>query len=213
MSTLSQTPHRKRISTPGSSPSQPQQAVTQLLVRAQSGDAQATDELFPIVYDELRGLAQKFLSGESKAQTLQATALVHEAYVRLVGGGAPQKWDGRGHFFAAAAEAMRRILIDLARQKRSARQGGQRQRCELSDVDCVILPISDELLDLDESLTRLDAVDPQAAQLVKLRIFAGMTVEEAAAVLGVSPRTAKRNWAYARAWLGRDLGADAQHKD
>jgi RNA polymerase sigma factor (TIGR02999 family) len=186
--------------------------VTRILSQIESGDPAAAQQLLPLVYNELRKLAAAKLAHEQPGQTLQATALVHEAYVRLVGGAAPQKWDGRGHFFAAAAEAMRRILIELARQKRTARHGGQRQRCELSDEDCVILPISDDLLDLDESLTRLDAVDPQAAQLVKLRIFAGMTVEEAAAVLGVSPRTAKRNWAYARAWLGRDLGAGAQHK-
>jgi RNA polymerase sigma factor (TIGR02999 family) len=182
------------------------------LSQIERGDPQAAEQLLPLVYNELRKLAAVKLAQEKPGQTLQATALVHEAYVRLVGSDVPQQWDGRGHFFAAAAEAMRRILIDLARHKRTARQGGERQRYELSDVDRVILPISDDLLDLDESLTRLDAVDPQAAQLVKLRLFAGMTVEEAAAVLGVSARTAKRNWAYARAWLGRDLGAATQPK-
>ena len=137
---------------------------------------------------------------------------MHEAYLRLVGdNGNERSWDNRGHFFAAAAEAMRRILIDQARQKRSGRHGGGRQRCELSDDDRVTLPISDELLDLDEALTRLSAVDPQAAELVKLRVFAGLNVEEAAAVQGVSSRTAKRDWAYARAWLGRALAAEAEN--
>jgi RNA polymerase sigma factor (TIGR02999 family) len=196
--------------------------VTSILSQIEQGDPQAAEKLLPLVYDELRKLAAAKLAHEKPGQTLQATALVHEVYLRLVAGGDRKselegqesaKWDGRGHFFAAAAEAMRRILIDLARQKRTARQGGERKRCELSDADRVILPISDELLDLDEALNRLDAVDPQAAQLVKLRIFAGMTVEEAAAALGFSPRTAKRNWAYARAWLGRDLGAGAQQED
>ena len=161
----------------------------------------------------LRKLAAAKLAHEKPGQTLQATALVHDAYLRLVGDGErEQSWDNRGHFFAAAAEAMRRILIDQARQKHSDRRGGGWQRCELSDADRVTLPISDELLDLDDALTRLSTVDPQAAELVKLRVFAGLTVEEAAAIQGVSPRTAKRNWAYARAWLGRELDAPASHE-
>lgn len=180
--------------------------ITGTLLGIEPGDPQAAEKLLPLVYNELRRLAAAKLANEKPGQTLQATALVHEAYVRLVGGNADKQWDGRGHFFAAAAEAMRRILIDFSRQKRTARQGGKHQRCELSDVDRITLPISDELLDLDEALTRLKAVDPHATELVKLRVFAGMTVEEAAAVLGVSARTAKRDWAYARAWLGRDLG-------
>jgi len=187
--------------------------VTRILSQIESGDPQAAEQLLPLIYDELRKLAAAKLSQEKPGQTLQATALVHEAYLRLVDVPNAQCWETRGHFFAAAAEAMRRILIDLARHKRTARQGGERPRCELSDVDRVTLPISDELLDLDESLARLEAVDSEATQLVKLRVFAGMTVEEAAVVLGVSARTAKRNWAYARAWLGRDLGAGGQPKD
>jgi RNA polymerase sigma factor (TIGR02999 family) len=183
--------------------------VTQILSQIQSGDPSAAEQLLPLVYEELRKLAAAKLVHEKPGQTLQATALVHEAYIRLVDVEKAQGWDSRGHFFAAAAESMRRILIDLARQKLSDRRGGGRPRCELSDADHVTAPISDELLDLDDALTRLSAVDPQAGELVKLRIFAGMTVEEAAALQGVSSRTAKRNWAYARAWLGRELAVKA----
>jgi RNA polymerase sigma factor (TIGR02999 family) len=150
-------------------------------------------------------LAAARLAQEKPGQTLQATALVHDAFLRLVDVKRVQSWESRGHFFAAAAEAMRRILIDRARQKRSERRGGDRQRCELSDDDRIALPVSDDLLDLDDALTRLAAVDSAAAELVKLRVFAGLTVEEAAALQGISARTAKRNWAYARAWLGRAL--------
>jgi RNA polymerase sigma factor (TIGR02999 family) len=184
--------------------------VTRILADVEAGDPQAAERLLPLVYDELRRLAAQRLAQEKPGQTLQATALVHEAYLRLVGS-SPPDWDSRGHFFAAAAEAMRRILIDMARQKRSARRGGGWQRCELSDADGVMLPISDELIDLDDALTRLSTVDPRAAELVKLRVFAGMTIEEAAALQGVSPRTAKRNWAYARAWVGRELATNASH--
>ena len=187
--------------------------VTHILSQIESGDPSAAEQLLPLVYDELRKLAAARLAQEKPGQTLQATALVHDAYLRLVGDGKrEQSWDNRGHFFAAAAEAMRRILIDQARQKHSDRRGGGWQRCELSDADRVTLPISDELLDLDDALTRLSTVDPQAAELVKLRVFAGLTVEEAAAIQGVSTRTAKRNWAYARAWLGRELDAPASHE-
>ena len=187
--------------------------VPHILSQIESGDPSAAEQLLPLVYDELRKLAAARLAQEKPGQTLQATALVHDAYLRLVGDGErEQSWDNRGHFFAAAAEAMRRILIDQARQKHSDRRGGGWQRCELSDADRVTLPISDELLDLDDALTRLSTVDPQAAELVKLRVFAGLTVEEAAAIQGVSTRTAKRNWAYARAWLGRELDAPASHE-
>ena len=187
--------------------------VTHILSQIESGDPSAAEQLLPLVYDELRKLAAAKLAHEKPGQTLQATALVHDAYLRLVGDGErEQSWDNRGHFFAAAAEAMRRILIDQARQKHSDRRGGGWQRCELSDADRVTLPISDELLDLDDALTRLSTVVPQAAELVKLRVFAGLTVEEAAAIQGVSTRTAKRNWAYARAWLGRELDAPASHE-
>jgi RNA polymerase sigma factor (TIGR02999 family) len=142
---------------------------------------------------------------KSRARRFQATALVHEAYLRLVGADPEAQWNTRGHFFAAAAEAMRRILIDLARRKGSRRRGAARQRRELVEEDLLDAPINDELLDLDEALSKLAQADPQTAELVKLRVFAGMTVEEIAQVQGVSPRTVKRNWAYARAWLGRAL--------
>ena len=186
--------------------------VTQILSEIEQGDPAAAEQLLPLVYNELRTLAAAKLAQEKPGQTLQATALVHEAYIRLVNVEKAQHWDSRGHFFAAAAESMRRILIDLARHKRSDRHGGGRARYELSDADRVTVPISDELLDLDDALTQFSAVDPQAAELVKLRIFAGMTVEEAAALQGVAPRTAKRNWAYARAWLGRELATKASQQ-
>jgi RNA polymerase sigma factor (TIGR02999 family) len=161
----------------------------------------------PLVYDELRRLAAHKIVQEKPGQTLQATALVHEAYVRLVDVEKVQHWNSRGHFFAAAAEAMRRILIENARRKQSQRRGGPIGRCELRDDDRVEIPLEGELIDLDEALSKLALSDPQAAELVKLRVFAGMTVEEVAEVQGVSARSVKRNWAYARAWLGRQLAA------
>jgi RNA polymerase sigma factor (TIGR02999 family) len=179
--------------------------VTQILSRIESGDASAAEQLLPLVYEELRRLAAQRLSHEKPGQTLEATALVHEAFLRLVDGGASQQWDSRGHFFAAAAEAMRRILVDAARRKASLRHGGGRNRHELLEGDLVASPISDELLDLDAALDKLASVDPQAAQLVKLRVFAGMTTDEIAQYLKLSPRSTKRVWAYARAWLGREL--------
>ena len=179
--------------------------VTRILSAIEQGDSRAAEQLLPLVYDELRKLAAQRMAQEKPGQTLQATALVHEAYLRVVDVERAQHWNSRGHFFAAAAEAMRRILIDLARGKRSQRRGAARPRCELSDEDLLDAPNSDELLDLDEALTKLRVADPQAAELVKLRVFAGMTVEEIAHVHGISPRTVKRNWAYARAWLGRAL--------
>jgi RNA polymerase sigma factor (TIGR02999 family) len=185
--------------------------VTRILSAIEHGHSQAAERLLPLVYDELRRLAARRLALERPGQTLQATALVHEAYVRLVDVERAQQWNSRGHFFAAAAEAMRRILIEQARRKRSQRQGGARGHCELSDDDRVEAPLSDELLDLDEALSRLSAADPRAAEVVKLRVFAGMTIEEVAEVQGVSPRTAKRNWAYGRAWLGRELAAYGEH--
>jgi len=181
--------------------------VTRILAAIEQGDPQAAEQLLPLVYDELRTLAAQRLAQEKPGQTLQATALVHEAYLRLVDVRQAQRWNSRGHFFAAAAEAMRRILVEQARRKHSQRQGGTRRRCELSDHDRVEIPLTDQLMDLDDALSRLSAADPQAAELVKLRVFAGMTVEEVAAVQGLSPRTVKRNWAYARAWLGRELAA------
>jgi len=179
--------------------------VTRILSQIDSGDPSAADQLLPLVYEELRRLAAAKLIQEKPGNTLQATALVHEAYLRLADAEQGQHWQSRAHFFAAAAESMRRILIDRARQKRSDRRGGNWQRCELSDADRVSLPVDDDLLDLDDALTQFSAVDAQAAEVVKLRVFAGMTVEETAAVQNVSPRTVKRNWAYARAWLGRVL--------
>ena len=185
--------------------------VTHILSAIEQGEPQAAEQLLPLVYDELRKLAAQKLAQEAPGQTLEATALVHEAYLRLVDVEQVQSWESRGHFFAAAAEAMRRILIDQARHKRSQRQGGVRRRCELSDQDLLEIPVSDELIDLDEALAKLGSTDPQAAELVKLRVFAGMTVEEIAQVQGKSPRTVKRNWAYARAWLGRELAAYDEH--
>jgi RNA polymerase sigma factor (TIGR02999 family) len=182
--------------------------VTRILSAIEAGDPTAAEQLLPLVYDELRQLAAAQMAREKPGQTLQATALVHEAFLRLAPSAIPQAaWNSRGHFFAAAAEAMRRILIDRVRHKQSQRKGGTRRRCELSDEDLITIPIDDELIDLDEALSKLGAADPQAAELVKLRVFAGMTIEEIAEVQGISPRTIKRNWAYARAWLGRELAA------
>jgi RNA polymerase sigma factor (TIGR02999 family) len=179
--------------------------VSRILQDIEDGDPHASEQLLPLVYDELRRLAAQKLASERPGQTLQATALVHEAYLRLIVGDRPRDWGGRGHFFAAAAEAMRRILVEAARRKGSRRRGGERRQCELLDGDLVTSPVSDELLDLDEALSKLGSADAQAAEVVKLRVFAGMTVEEVAEHLGISPRTAKRSWAYARAWLGREL--------
>jgi RNA polymerase sigma factor (TIGR02999 family) len=181
--------------------------VTQILSAIEQGDPSAAAQLLPLVYDELRKLAAQRLASEKPGQTLEATALVHEAYLRLVDVEQAQHWNSRGHFFAAAAEAMRRILIESARRKQSQRRGGIYGRCELRDDDRVEIPLDDELLDLDEALAKLASADPQAAELVKLRVFAGMTIEEVAQVQGVSARTVKRNWVYARAWLGRQLSA------
>jgi RNA polymerase sigma factor (TIGR02999 family) len=181
--------------------------VTRILFAIDQGDRHAAAQLLPLVYDELRKLAAQKLAQEKPGQTLEATALVHEAYLRLVDVEQAQHWNSRGHFFAAAAEAMRRILIEQARRKQSERRGGGRHRCDLLDEDLIAAPVGDELLDLDEALSRLGSTDPQAAELVKLRVFAGMTIEEIAQVQGLSPRTVKRNWTYARAWLGRELAA------
>ena len=183
--------------------------VTRILSAIDQGDPQAAEQLLPLVYDELRKLAAQRLTNEKPGQTLQATALVHEAYVRLVGRDGGQNWDGRGHFFAAAAEAMRRILIDNARRKRTEKHGGGRRRQDLDEVEIVAGAPADDLLALDEALGRLAAEDPAKAELVKLRYFAGLSIEEAAGALGISVATAKRRWAYARAWLFRAVeGAD-----
>jgi RNA polymerase sigma factor (TIGR02999 family) len=174
--------------------------VTRILVAIERGEVRAADELLPLVYQELRRLAAQKLSQEVPGQTLQATALVHEAYIRLVGA-EDQNWSGRGHFFAAAAEAMRRILIDNARRKKSLRHGGGRQRVELDDTEIAIGGPPDELIALDEALEKLTKKDKMKADLVKLRFFAGLTMEQAAKVLGISHSTADEHWAYVRAWL------------
>jgi RNA polymerase sigma factor (TIGR02999 family) len=182
--------------------------VTRILSAIEQGDPHAAEQLLPLVYDELRRLAAARLAQERPGQTLQATALVHEAYVRLVDAEQAERWNSRGHFFAAAAEAMRRILVDNARRKQSEKRGGgARERRPLRDDDRIAAPINEELLDLDEALAKLAVADPQAAEVVKLRVFAGMTVEEIARAQETSPRTVKRDWAYARAWLGRELAA------
>ena len=182
-------------------------AVTQLLDAAAAGDPAAAAELLPLVYGELRKLAAARLAAEAPGQTLQATALVHEAYLRLVGGDPLQPWDSRNHFFAAAAEAMRRILVENARRKRSVKHGGNRHRQPL-DPDCIGAPeVADDLLALDEALTRLAATEPKVAELVKLRYFAGLTIPQVAIQLQISPRTADAWWSYARAWFQAALQA------
>ena len=177
--------------------------VTQILAAIEAGDPRAAEELLPLVYDELRKLAAARLAQEKPGQTLQPTALVHEAYLRLVGGEQSQDWDGRGHFFAAAAEAMRRILVDHVRHKKSLRGGGGRARVELREDAAAAPERSDEVLAVDEAIAGLAVADAQAAELVKLRYFAGLSINEAARALNISPRSADRLWAYARAWLRR----------
>jgi RNA polymerase sigma factor (TIGR02999 family) len=175
--------------------------VTRILSAIEQGDPHAAEQLLPLVYDELRKLAAQKLAQENPGQTLEATALVHEAYLRLVGGDQAPPWDGRGHFFSAAAEAMRRILVENARRKRSLKHGGGCSRQEL-DSGLIAAPEADnDLLALDEALTRLAATEPQVAELVKLRYFAGLTIPQAAAQLGISPRTADAWWSYAKAWF------------
>jgi RNA polymerase sigma factor (TIGR02999 family) len=174
--------------------------ITQLLNAVARGEKRAADELLPLIYDELRRLAAQRLSREKPGQTLDATALVHEAYLRLVGPDVEPHWDGRGHFFAAAAEAMRRILIDNARRKRRPKHGGDRRRVDLDEALIVDEPRED-LLALDEALSKLAEREPVKAELVKLRYFAGLTVPEAAGVLGISVPTAERYWTFARVWL------------
>jgi len=175
--------------------------VTRLLNEIQQGDPQAAAELLPLVYQELRRLAAQKLAGEGPGHTLQPTALVHEAYMKLIGPDPLRTWKGRTHYFSAAAEAMRRILIDHARRKQRVRHGGGRKQVELREGDAIGEPPSEDLLALDEALNALAATDPTKAELVKLRYFAGLTLEEAAELLGVSRATADRYWAYARAWL------------
>jgi RNA polymerase sigma factor (TIGR02999 family) len=179
--------------------------VTQILNAAVRGDPKATGELLPLVYQELRRLAAYRMANEAAGHTLQPTALVHEAYLRLVGASVPQQWDGRTHFFAAAAEAMRRILVESARRKKRLKHGGEFQRVGIEDLE-VPLPMPDEeLIALDEALDRLAAVDERAANVVKLCFFVGLTQEEAAKEMGVSRATAERLWSFARAWLFREI--------
>ena len=180
--------------------------VTQFLSQIEQGDPEAAERLLPLVYDELRRLAAAKLSKEKPGQTLQGTALVHEAYLRLLDNGKSEDWKNRGHFFGAAAEAMRRILIEQARAKKSLKRGGNLQRVDLTinhpGTEDQIL----DLLALDEVLKKLESVRPRQAEIVKLRFFAGLTVEEAAAAVGISPTTADVDWAYARAWLRVEMG-------
>jgi RNA polymerase sigma factor (TIGR02999 family) len=175
--------------------------VTRILSAIEGGDPHAADQLLPLVYDELRTLAAQRLAQEKPGQTLQATALVHEAYLRLVRADNEQHWDSRRHFFAAAAEAMRRILVDRARHHQAQKRGGQQQRVTLPDLAAPSATDPADLLALDDALARLEQAHPTQAQVVKLRFFAGLTLEETAALLGVSRATAERQWAYARAWL------------
>jgi RNA polymerase sigma factor (TIGR02999 family) len=186
----------------------PVSEVTRILSAIDQGDPHAAEQLLPLVYEELRKLAAARLSQEQPGQTLQATALVHEAYLRLVGSEPDQHWQNRGHFFAAAAEAMRRILLNRARDKKRLKRGGGRQRIDLDHVELALETDEENLMAIDEALARLEQEDPLAAALVKLRFFAGLTLKQAAESLGVAQRTAERQWAYARAWLFNRLSRD-----
>ena len=179
--------------------------VTQILHAVAEGDPDAASQLLPLVYDELRKLAAHKLSRETPGQTLQPTALVHEAYLRLVGEDEEQHWDSRGHFFAAAAEAMRRILVEIARQKASLKRGGDRDRLDVVDSLLAAPEPREDLAALDAALTKLAETDKQAAELVQLRYFAGLPIPEVAEILGIAPRTADRVWAFARAWLHQEI--------
>jgi len=179
--------------------------VTRILSAIEQGDPQASEQLLPLVYEELRKLAAQKMAQEKPGQTLQATGLVHEAYLRLVSGTQPQDWDSRGHFFAAAAEAMRRILIEQARQKNSLKGGAGLERIALSDVNPAIEDPGLDVLALDEALQRLANKDPRKAELVKLRFFAGLTNAQAAEILGIAPSTADLDWAYAKCWLRTEM--------
>jgi len=183
----------------------PMSDVTQLLGAINKGDSKAAEELLPLIYEELRKLAAHKMAQEQPGHTLQPTALVHEAWLRLVGSG-PDHWNSRGHFFAAAAEAMRRILVESARRKRRIKHGGEMRRIDITTLDVAIMSDEQHLLAVDEALDKLAAQDDLGAQLIKLRFFAGLSNVEAAKLLGIPERTAKRTWAYARAWLYEELG-------
>jgi RNA polymerase sigma factor (TIGR02999 family) len=194
------------VKTPGRSERLPPMSeVTRILSAIEQGDAHAAEQLLPLVYEELRKLAAQKLAQEKPGQTLEATALVHEAYLRLVDVDQAQHWNSRGHFFAAAAEAMRRILVEQARRKKTEKHGGSRQRLEWNGLELAVELSVADLLPLDEALTALAQRDAQAAQLVQLHCFAGLSSEQAAEALGLSARTAYRDWAFARAWLYRTL--------
>jgi len=185
--------------------------VTRILSAIEEGDPRAAEQLLPLVYEELRKLAAQRMAQEKPGQTLQATALVHEAYIRLVEVEKAPHWSSRGHFFGAAAEAMRRILVDNARRKQRPKHGGDRQRVELDEACSPQCPLTDDLLALDEALTRLASREPTKAALVKLRYFAGLSLDEAAEALGISRATAKRYWTYARAWLYAEINPEENH--
>ncbi len=182
--------------------------VTRILSAIDQGDPHAAEQLLPLVYEELRRLAGQRLTQEKPGQTLQATALVHEAYVRLVNVEEAQHWNNRGHFFAAAAEAMRRILVESARRRKAQRRGGDRERQDFDQIDPAAPALTDDLLALDDALDKLAARDRNKAELVKLRYFAGLTMEQTAQALGISLATANRWWNYARAWLHQEIGDD-----
>jgi RNA polymerase sigma factor (TIGR02999 family) len=184
--------------------------VSHLLDAAAAGDRKAAADLLPLVYDELRRVAAARMAAEAPGQTLDATGLVHEAYLRLVG---DQHFDGRGHFFAAAAEAMRRILVDGARRKKTAKHGGDRKRHDANDLPIAAPLVDEDLVALDAVLTRFSEIEPQKAELVKLRYFVGMTIEQAAEALGISPATAKRHWTYSKAWLLQAMGGGAENPE
>jgi RNA polymerase sigma factor (TIGR02999 family) len=186
--------------------------VTRVLTAIEQGDPKAAKELLPLVYEELRKLAEQRIAQERPGQTLQATALVHEAYLRLVGGEVASTWDSRAHFFGAAAEAMRRILVESARRRRRLKRGGGRERCDLDEAAVVVHDAdggrADALLALDAAMEKLARKDPLKAKLVQLRYFTGLTIDEAARVLGISPATADRYWAYSRAWLRLEVSGE-----
>lgn len=184
--------------------------VTRILSAIEQGDPIAAEKLLPLVYDELRKLAAERMAHEKPGQTLQATALVHDAYLRLVDVEQPQHWNSRGHFFSAAAESMRRILVEEARKRARLKRGGDRQRLDLDALQLSVPEVADELLALDEALSEFAQKHPEKAALVKLRYFAGLTVDEAAHSLGISPSSADRHWTFARAWLYRRIVGDAE---
>jgi RNA polymerase sigma factor (TIGR02999 family) len=188
----------------------PMNEVTRILSAIDQGDPHAAEKLLPLVYNELRRLAVQKIAQEKPGQTLQATALVHEAYLRLVDVDQAQQWNSRGHFFAAAAEAMRRILVEQARKRGRLKRGGDRQRLDLDALQLPVQEVAGELLALDEALTKFAQKHPDKAELVKLRYFAGLTVEETARALGISTSTADRHWTFARAWLYRHIVSDAE---